>query len=208
MTDREGITLKAGEMEVVPEFGAGIVPVPPHSGVFRSFTATTTVGKARVVLVVEVDDRGAASCRRVEVAAESVSGELLRRVPVNRLLARAMAAAHFRFGEPEDGGIRIDFGEGGVARFPTPKESAEFYESYARNARKPRRGSPLTDENLRNVADLYRAATRRGDPPTQTVASAMSVARPTAARWVSAARKRGLLGPAIPGRAGEREEAS
>jgi hypothetical protein len=210
MADWKGITLKAGEMAITPEFEAGIVPIPPHSGVFRRFAATTTLGDAEVRLAIEVDDRGAAACRRIEIAAERVSGDLLRRVPVGRLLARAMAAAHFRFGEPGDGAIRIDFGEGRVARFPTPMESAEFYERYARNARRPRRGSPLTEENLRDVAELYRAAVRRGDPPTQTVATTMNVARSTAARWVAAARNHpaGLLGPAQRGRAGEREEES
>lgn len=209
MTEAEqvgGISLVAGELRIEPNFGEGIVQVDSHSGVFRSFTAAATLDGAQVLLAIEVDDSGAAACNRFEVAAESVSGELLRRVPVGRLLARAMAAAHFRWGEPLEDGVRIDFGEGGVARFPTPEESADFYGRYTGNARRPRRGSPITDKNLSDVADLYRAALRRGDPPTQKVAEEMHVARSTAARWVSAARKRGLLGPAMRGRAGERME--
>jgi hypothetical protein len=194
------------ELVITPEFEAGIVAVDPHSGVFRRFVATTKLDEIEVRLLVEVDDGAAASCRRLEVVSDDVTGELLRRLPVGRLVAAAMANAHFRFGEPEAGELRIDFGEK-VARLPTGKESAEFYERYAHNARRPRRGLPLTEENLRQVTDLYRAALRRGDPPTQTIADAMHVTRSTASRWVAAARKRpGLLGPALRGRAGEGKE--
>jgi hypothetical protein len=85
-------------------------------------------------------------------------------------------------------------------------ERATFYERYAKDARRPRRGSPVTDEHLRRVAALYRAALERGDPPTQTVGDEMHAGRSTAARWVAKARERGLLGEALPGKAGEREK--
>jgi hypothetical protein len=63
----------------------------------------------------------------------------------------------------------------------------------------------VNDEALGLVADLYRWATMVGDPPTQTVAVHLfHGVRPTAARWVMRARQRGFLGPAEPGRAGER----
>jgi hypothetical protein len=92
---------------------------------------------------------------------------------------------------------------GGTVGPLTTNERAQFYERYARDARRPHRGSPVTDENLRQVAKLYRAAIKRGDPPTETVAETMHIARSTAARWVTRARERKLLGPALRGRAGE-----
>ena len=127
-----------------------------------------------------------------------VTRELLRKIPITKLLATAMKTplVYFKIGEPPPGG-------GAKIEPPTSVERAKFYESYAQGARRPRRGSPLTDDNLDKVAKLYRSAVERGDPPTQTVADQMQVARSTAARWVSAARSRGLLGPAVPGRGGE-----
>jgi hypothetical protein len=74
-----------------------------------------------------------------------------------------------------------------------------------RFGRRPRRGSPITDANLNAVAERYREALERGDPPTQSVARELNVARSTAARWVTKARERGFLGPALQGRAGEAE---
>ena len=174
----------------------------------RRFTATAEVREVgEVRLDVELDERGHPYCRGLAVVpapGEVVSGDVLRRLPVGRLLAEAVAAAAFSV---EDRGWTIER-EGaervGQAIDLAPTERAALYERYVRGARRPRRGSPLTDSNLRQVADLYRAALDRGDPPTQTVADAMHVARSTAARWVAAARERELLGPALRGRAGER----
>lgn len=53
-----------------------------------------------------------------------------------------------------------------------------------------------TDQALRLVAYLYRLALVVGEPPTQTVERNLRLARSTAGRWVSLARKRGFLGKA------------
>ena len=84
-----------------------------------------------------------------------------------------------------------------------PTELAAFYQQYANDPRRPRRGSPITEDNLLEVARVYREAVKHGDPPTQAVADGMNVARSTAARWVAAARTRGLLGPAMRGKGEE-----
>jgi hypothetical protein len=94
-------------------------------------------------------------------------------------------------------------GDLGSQHATTSADRDAFYERYRRGARRPRRGSPVSDANLRQVADLYRAAFRRGDPPTRTIADEMHIARSTAARWVAKARDRGMLGPAMQGKAGE-----
>jgi hypothetical protein len=66
--------------------------------------------------------------------------------------------------------------------------------------------SPITDEHLQEVARRYRAAHKRGEPPTHTVAREMGTSRATAARWVGLAREKKHLGPALPGQAGEGEQ--
>ena len=54
------------------------------------------------------------------------------------------------------------------------------------------------------MADRYRYALRVSpDKPTEAIAEAFDVSRSTAGRWLVEARKRGLLAPATPGRAGE-----
>jgi Family of unknown function (DUF6214) len=150
-------------------------------------------------LEVAIDDRGAARCVRLEVRAPENGGivtETLRAIPVGRLLHLGTTDALMtRAQTPERGPV----GSFGPA---TLEEQRQFYQRYA-NTRRPRQGSPLTDETLAQVATVYRAALGRGDPPTATVAETMNVARSTAARWIASARERGLLGPAMRGRAGE-----
>jgi len=60
-----------------------------------------------------------------------------------------------------------------------------------------------SETRLRAIARSYRVAALLGDPPTQAVADAFGVARSTAGRWIAQAREMGVLGPALPRRAGE-----
>ena len=62
-----------------------------------------------------------------------------------------------------------------------------------------------SEGKLAEVADLYRSAVKEGNNPTQAVTHFYGVTRSTASRWISTARTTGLLGAAIPGRAGEAE---
>jgi hypothetical protein len=161
----------------------------------RLFTAIVQGESVEVEFDVEMDgDRPC--CRRLEVRAlggAEITGDTLRRIPVGRILGEALTLAAWRVERP------------GVAVNPIPAaaERLAFYEEHASSARRPRRGSPVTEEHLAQVAALYRAALDRGDAPTQAVAETMHAARSTAARWVGMARSRGLLGASIPGRAGE-----
>ncbi len=62
----------------------------------------------------------------------------------------------------------------------------------------------LTDRTLQVVAHTYRMALLMGNSPTKQVEEWLEQPRSTVGRWVSAARKKGYLGPAEgPGRAGE-----
>lgn len=67
-----------------------------------------------------------------------------------------------------------------------------------------RRRRTVTDELLDQVADVYRTAVTEGfHAPTQAVGEQMHVSRSQAAKYVTAARKAGKLGPAAPGKRGE-----
>ena len=60
----------------------------------------------------------------------------------------------------------------------------------------------VTDEVLRQVADVYRANVN--DRPTQAVRERFGMPRSTAALYVRRARDAGHLGAALNGKAGER----
>lgn len=62
----------------------------------------------------------------------------------------------------------------------------------------------MTDDLLREVAEVYRANV--SDKPLEAVAQRFDKAHRTAALYVSKARERGYLKPALKGRAGELEE--
>jgi hypothetical protein len=84
--------------------------------------------------------------------------------------------------------------------------TADWKKAYA-DAQTPQRGKKLPDDHLRRVADAYRSALLRSEPPTKAVASALHASRSTAGRWVEEARRRGILDPAPgPGRRGERQK--
>jgi len=71
-------------------------------------------------------------------------------------------------------------------------------------SRTPRRGKAISDEELKRVAEIYRAALLRREPPTKAVALEMPCARSTAGKWVVMARERGFLNSAPPrGHGGE-----
>ena len=64
----------------------------------------------------------------------------------------------------------------------------------------------MSNDHLRRVAEVYRAAMRAGKVPTQEVADHFGKSHSTAARWVMQARREGFLGAAKPGAAGEFED--
>jgi hypothetical protein len=69
--------------------------------------------------------------------------------------------------------------------------------------RPARRAGAITDEKLREVADVYRAAYNAHRPPTKAVMEHWHVERSTASRWVKRTRDAGYLGRARPRTAGE-----
>ena len=127
----------------------------------------------------------------------------LRRVAIDRYLRRALADL---MAEPRGLLVRVvgpPFGAAGGSTWAyTAEPSGADLQRVATIQR--RRQSPA--ELLPKVAEAYRAAL--ADPatarrPSLEVARRLFKSRTHAARLVAMAREAGLLGPAIPGRAGE-----
>jgi hypothetical protein len=142
----------------------------------------------RVEIDIEVDDRGAPSCRGLRIVpyedGPPVTGTLLRDVAIDRLMRRAVTRDTFRL-EPQDPGLAR------AVRF----DARSFLEHYRHGARQPRRGAPVTAADLSNIADMYRTEFETGSTsPTKAIAETFRVDRSTARRWVQRARKEGLLG--------------
>jgi len=161
-------------------FGEAYVP--------ESFTAVLTAADLPGVVTVQVrvDAKRGPIIEEFTLTARkgrSISPEDLHRVPLAKVRDAVMAQVPtFRLLVNEQGEV---FGAAGK-----PPGSAPV----AIRAEMRRHGwQPLDDEHLRKVASVYRAAERH---PTKAVAERFGVPRPTAGRWVMAARARGLLEPA------------
>jgi hypothetical protein len=115
------------------------------------------------------------------------------RLPLKRILEEVIAAAASPRGPL-----------GGVS-FADPSSPFAPLEAQLELAR--RRRSRITDEYLSKVAEIYREAFDRGDPPTVAVQAAFALSRSTAGRHVGLARKRGYLSPTREGVAGEEHRA-
>lgn len=129
-------------------------------------TAEDVGGCAVQLTAVYNPDSGRYAARSITVRADDgeVTGEILRSIPVARILREGVmdmvqALTFLDMGSPPD-----DLGKAGP-----------------------------TDETLRWVARIYRWALLVGDAPTQAVAEGLSVPRSTAGRWVTRARDRGHL---------------
>lgn len=164
----------------------------------RSFTAEirdeALPVDSSVRLAIEIDERGVATCRSLKLRADRVSGDLLRRVPLGRLMRNAVGAAMEKFDVLPDGRL---------VSAPMTYEDVEAFRATYKGQRDPHRGKPLTDEQLRATAETYRAALKRGVPPTRAVMDEQFLSRSGASRRIALARKKGFLGKARPRRAGE-----
>ncbi|MDQ3326023.1 MAG: hypothetical protein M3529_09975 [Actinomycetota bacterium] len=116
---------------------------------------------------------------------ERVTSEVLRSVPVAKLVRAAAACVQH---------VRARHDGGGMTVGPAwPSEDELVYVERHR----------MDDDTLRIVARIYRVAYLLGDPPTRKVEKLLDVPRSTAGRWVAAARERGYLSEAPgPGKAG------
>jgi len=145
-----------------------------------------------VELALEVDyTTRAVRCWRFNCTETStpkgVTGEKLRKLPVERIIRSVLAAA------AEDvQGWSLDW----------TNSEADFLQAVTIGNPAARRA--MTPEHLTEVARVYRKAVASRLPaPVQEVADHFGRPRSTAARWVQKARAQGLLGKTNRGRAGE-----
>jgi hypothetical protein len=191
-------------MKITPARGTNpTVLADGRTTIVSRFTATERPPEGHqnieIEMDIQVDNWGRAGCRALSVRAlddEPVTGKTLRGIPLGRLVRAAAAEAAslgVYAGRTSDGGYRFVL--------PSAEERAEIQETFFEGARLPRRGSPVTEEHLREVAEEYKRVLADGGPPTKTIQMKWHVTRPTASRWVAKARERGFLGPAQPARA-------
>jgi hypothetical protein len=119
-----------------------------------------------------------------------LSAELLRSIPVGRIEAAANAQLHPSAASPFDGEWL------GAEAWPAP-DPAVLPAGLRRDATG---GYP--DEFYDAVAVVYRQLAAASHRPVAQMAGANDVPLTTAQRWVKEARRRGLLAPGRPGKAG------
>lgn len=179
-----------------------LIPTPDgRAAVPERFIATTSpdnLGGLEIRIRIEVTRPFRARCTELAILGSAqgvITAEILRRVSLGRLVREAVAetASHFEFrGTTPDG----------MSKFAMFSGAGE--EIYAATLASVGRGSAPTDRDLKEIADLYRAAIASGSrSPTREVGERKHVARSTAARWIAKARSKGFLGPSIRGRGGE-----
>jgi hypothetical protein len=190
------------------------------------FTATVTpddpeLPVCHLAIVVE---GGRAVCEALRCerrpGGEPISGTVLRRIPVadyTRRAASQLAKMVFRARETDqlvvtdEGGEewpiqtwRVDEDHVAVPTGGLDRDKG-FQSEYAAAGPRGRYIGAVTDEQLRDVAETYRAAYAERRAPTAAVARRFHVSRSTAGRYVQRARERGFLGPTQPRVAGEQQ---
>lgn len=129
-----------------------------------------------------------------------VTAAALRRVPVKDLVGRSIEVAVAAVEEI------LPVEDASTEQASAHRERTKADDDNARKVARESRHR-IDDTHLALVARHYREAAAVGLDPSRTVAQRMGVARSTARNWVSAARKRGHLGPApATRRAGEASE--
>lgn len=185
--------------EKVGDFKVRVAPAetPVSIGGLIEIPQTFTIeprDKQRPLIDVEVEG-GRAVCVGVRrQPGGSPLGTLSVRQPIDAFVKAAVYAIAIEpSGEKREG---ID-----VWTFARGRQTRVDFE---RLASERRRGTRLPDGFLQEVALTYRTAVAKGRPPTQEVADELHGSRSSAGRWVSEARRRNFLGPAIRRQAGEK----
>jgi hypothetical protein len=175
-----------------------------HGAIELPIRFKATFEHPAVTLTIECDG-GAPICTGI-AAEQGLSRDLLRALPIQRLVREATAAAARVEVADLPSSVPARLPEGYTVSVPAVTQGKDALVEVMRQIeqRSPRpRGSRLSDEELDEIASLYRNALAVGRPPTATVAKVRSVTRSTASRWIYEARRRGFLGAALPRKAGE-----
>ena len=212
------------KVEYEPHPDAQLVRYGANYAVWDRFSATIEPDDAKLPvchLHVEVES-GRAVCVELRVqrspGGPPVTGTALRQLPLGEYVRRAVGAAA-SFAVPARAGKRLTVTTEDGEQWPIQHQRiddewvaiptagldrSENFQSELRSSPSRREyGGRVTDDELRKVADIYRAAHVARKPPTAEVAREMHVSRSTAGRYVQRARKQGFLGPTRPRVAGE-----
>lgn len=129
-----------------------------------------------------------------------ITSDLLRRIPLGTIIARAQRS--LAQDEWRQEGIMVLMGPDRAPENMTPAET-EALETGARAAAETRRGRPpVSDEHLSAVAHAYLEQAQRGPGLTSRLASQFDRPEATVRDWITMARRRGFLTPAVRGRRG------
>jgi hypothetical protein len=145
----------------------------------------------RLEIDVWVDGAGNPRCRAIRFEPESLDEDLtttaIREVPLGEVVNECFAAAIHAM-DPN--------AKGNLIRGRIELSDDERALAYPKGALRSKQRRPLTDDELKRIADVYRAAAAKGLAPTKRIADVMHVTRSTARRWVARAVDGGFLDPA------------
>jgi hypothetical protein len=143
-----------------------------------------------------VAEGGSFACRGLRCESRpggpAVTGEGIRRLPIAGFVRHTL----------QDVAL-VQVGKGHYVPLGDQADLEEIFAAYRRTETGRR---PITDDELAEVAEIYRAALLSDPAPTRAVAKAKHLSRSHAARLVGRARAAGFLGPTRPGKAGEEME--
>ncbi|WP_329453169.1 hypothetical protein OG894_41960 (plasmid) [Streptomyces sp. NBC_01724] len=127
-----------------------------------------------------------------------ITSDVLRRIPLGQIIARSQAELADQSWREE--GVTV-LGRPAAADFEISPASREALENANALSKTPQRGRPaLDDALLHRVAHAYLREAVSGPGLTRRLAEEFDRPEPTIKDWIKAARDRGYLSPAIPGR--------
>jgi hypothetical protein len=132
-----------------------------------------------------------------------LSAEVLRSIPVGRIEAAANAQLHPSASAPLGLDLASAFGDDALGDDDVfPSGAGSFADAVLPPALRDSAGGGYRDEFYGAVAAIYRSLAASTPRPVAEMAGANDVPVTTAQRWVKEARRRGLLAPGRPGKAG------
>ena len=146
----------------------------------------------RIELDIEVDRAGNPHCRTLTLSNpeaqtfDSITTEAVRKIPVSTLIHQCFLEAQYELVETDSEDKEPVFEVRGIDR-------RKLYSMYPKGARRSKQRKPITDDELRGVAKLYRLAAENNYAPTKLIADQHHVNRATARRWVKRAEERGFI---------------
>jgi hypothetical protein len=127
-----------------------------------------------------------------------ITSDVLRRIPLGQIVARAQAELANQSWKEEGVAILGRPQTAGSELAPASLQALENANALAHPAQRGR--PPLADDLLHRVARAYLREAVNGPGLTRRLADLFDRPEPTIKDWVKAARSRGYLSPAVPGR--------